>query len=596
MSTEVNALNEKIEALITQCRELNFEKKKEAVTPIREAIELAEKSNQPALLVKSLVWYATVLCDTYSNYPEAIRIADKANSLATELNDNNLLLRVYSALGMCYHYSGNLQVSHNYYLMAIALAEERSKTDTNELEGLGNLYYNMAVLFKTEEFSKLRIKYLQNAIDIYHQTGYQLGLSRCYNAYSSYHAHLKEYDKAIEYQKKALKISENIGDRHGISIYNNNIGSMYIDTREYELGMKYLTLALEQKIEIGNKHSIAVSHLHIGLAHMEMGDIDQAIKSFLRAELILNEIHSKIFLKEIYEHLSSAYAQKEDYKHAYEFQKKHSELKDELSNFDKTTAIFEAQAKAEMEKTEKEAVLLRQKNAEIQEYAQRLESSNNELKQFAHVASHDLREPLRMINSYISLVERKASEKLNEEEKQFIQFAVEGAKRMDSLISDLLTLSKVSSTAQNDLVDLNMIFGEVMSNLSDAVKQSGAAVSTDKLPLIKADKTQMTQLFQNLISNAIKYNKSTTPEVTLAYREENGHHLITVADNGIGIPPEHRERVFVIFQRLHNRNEYSGTGIGLSICRKIVEQMNGTIAVEENPTGGSAFIIQIPVK
>ncbi len=135
-----------------------------------------------------------------------------------------------------------------------------------------------------------------------------------------------------------------------------------------------------------------------------------------------------------------------------------------------------------------------------------------------------------------------------------------------------------------------------MSNLSDTIKQSGAVMTVDKLPVMLADKTQMTQLFQNLISNAIKYNKSPVPQVSLTYREENGSHVFQVSDNGIGIPPEHRERVFVIFQRLHNRNEYSGTGIGLSICRKIIEQMNGTIVVEENPTGGSVFVIQVPLK
>lgn len=585
-----------IEGLLRECRELNFEKRREAKAVAEKVISMSKAGNLPVAHVKGLVWLATIACDTFSEYDNALKICDEALILAEQLKAPDLLVRVYSTYGVCYHYMGDLQTSHKNYLQAITIAEDKVNNTPEEREGVANLYYNVAVLFKTEDFSHLRQTYLENALRIYEQNDFKLGLSRCYNAYSAFHAQQKDYEQALTFQKKALLISEEINDRHGVSIYNNNIGSMYIEMKNFEAGMVHLQLALKQKTEIGNKHSIAVSHMHLGMAYKEMGNIDDAIREFRLAENFIGEINSKIFLNEIYEHLTNVYALKGDFENAFWYQKKFIETNKEALNFDKTAAVYEAEAKFEAEKKHRENTLLLQKKTEIEEYAKRLEASNNELKQFAHVASHDLREPLRMISSYIALVERKAAQKLNEEELQFLQFAVDGAKRMDALISDLLELSKLSSVLKSETVDLNKIVGETIFSISENIKELRAEVTFDKLPNITGDKTQMFQLFQNLITNGLKYNRSDKPQVHISYELKVGCHIIRVADNGIGIPAEHRERIFVLFQRLHSRNEYSGTGIGLAICRKIVEQMNGSVQVEENQGGGSVFVIRIPLK
>lgn len=590
-----SALENEIDELLLECRQLNFEKKKEAKPVAEKIIELSVAGNFPVTQVKGLVWLATITCDTFAQYDESLVICNEALRIAQALNAPDLLVRVYSAYGICYHYMGDLQASHNQYLQAISIAEEKLNTTLEEKEGVANLYYNVAVLFKTEDFSHLRKTYLEHALKIYEENDFKLGLSRCFNAYSAFYAQQKDYSKALEYQKKALSISEEINDRYGVSVYNNNIGSMYIEMKNFEEGMIYLKLSLQQKTEMGNKHSIAVSHMHIGMAYKEMGKPDEAIVQFRLAENFIGEINSKIFLNEIYEQLAGTYAAKGDFQNAFLYQKKFIETNKQAQIFDKTAAMFEAEAKFKAEKKDRENALLLQKNIEIEEYAKRLEASNNELKQFAHVASHDLREPLRMVSSYIALVERKAAAKLNNEELQFLQFAVDGAKRMDALISDLLELSKLSSVVKTETVDLNKVVNETIFSISENIKELNAEVTFDKLPEIVGDRTQMFQLFQNLITNGLKYNRSVKPQVHIGYESKHKLHIIRVSDNGIGIPAEHRERIFVLFQRLHSRNEYSGTGIGLAICRKIVEQMNGSVTVEENKGGGSAFVIQLPL-
>ena len=582
----------KINALINESASLNHKKDKTASLVATQAVKLAEENQSHFLQIKALVTLSTAYCDTLSNYPKALEICEQAYKLAVVLGDKSSMVRVLSNFGLCYHYTGDLEASHQYFRKAISLAEENKTPTKEELKGLGSLYYNIAVLFKTKEFAHLRISYLDRVLQIYTQTEYTFGIARAYNAYSAFYAHNNEYDLALKYQQKSLVISEEIGDKYGVAISYNNIGSVLVDKKDFKKGLEYLQLALELKLELGNKHSIAESYLHLGLAYRDMEQLNLAISNFHTAEKLLLAIDSKIFLNEIYIELGKAYASLANFEAAYKYQVRFTDLQKDLMKFDTTTAILEAQAKNELEKKEEETVLLRQKNIEIKEYTQQLIASNNELKQFAHVASHDLKEPLRMISSYISLVEKKASHKLNEEEIQFLNFAVEGAKRLDALINDLLTLSKVTACTKTESIDLNLVLKDAIINVSKLKNESKTEMTYDKLPTIQGDKTQLIQVFQNLLSNAIKYNKSITPKIVISHTYKDNSNTISIKDNGIGIPEQHRERIFILFQRLHRRDEYSGNGIGLAICRKIVDHMKGDIWVEENATGGSIFYLR----
>jgi PAS domain S-box-containing protein len=220
-----------------------------------------------------------------------------------------------------------------------------------------------------------------------------------------------------------------------------------------------------------------------------------------------------------------------------------------------------------------------------------LKRSNEDLQQFAYVASHDLQEPLRMVASYVALIARRYKGKLDSDADDFISFAVDGAKRMQSLIQDLLAFSRVGSKGA-ELVKTSSedALNRAITNLRVAIADSGALVTHDPLPSVLADEMQLTQLFQNLLGNAIKYRRAETPGVHIAARQNGAKQWIfSVQDNGLGIEPQYFERIFGMFQRLHGREEFSGTGMGLAICKKIVERHGGDISVESTIGQGSTF-------
>jgi light-regulated signal transduction histidine kinase (bacteriophytochrome) len=228
---------------------------------------------------------------------------------------------------------------------------------------------------------------------------------------------------------------------------------------------------------------------------------------------------------------------------------------------------------------------------------QELARSNAELQQFAYIASHDLQEPLRMVTSYLQLLERRYKGKLDDDADDFIHYAVDGAVRMRTLINDLLTYSRIGTRGRAfELTSSMESVTCAIANLEVAIAERQAVVTYQDLPMVQADPTQLTQLFQNLISNAIKFADAAVPQVRIHAKPQEQDWLFSVQDNGIGIDPQYAERIFVIFQRLHNRIDYPGTGIGLAICKKIVERHGGRIWVQSESSQGATFYFTIPAR
>jgi PAS domain S-box-containing protein len=232
----------------------------------------------------------------------------------------------------------------------------------------------------------------------------------------------------------------------------------------------------------------------------------------------------------------------------------------------------------------------------LSEYAANLRRSNEELEQFAYIASHDLQEPLRMMISYLQLIEQRYADKLDEDGLEFIRFAVDGSTRLKTLINDLLMYSRMQTKrADFKPVALGSVIERVLEDLQLSIEDTNATITCDALPTVSGDEAQLTQLFQNLISNGLKFHRDEPPSVHIAVQRLRRHWEISVRDNGIGIEPQYLDRIFVIFQRLHTKDKYPGTGIGLAICKKVVENHGGRIWVESAPGKGASFYFTLPL-
>src|SRR5271170_5864361 len=235
-------------------------------------------------------------------------------------------------------------------------------------------------------------------------------------------------------------------------------------------------------------------------------------------------------------------------------------------------------------------------NAILQAHAAELQRSNSELEQFAYVASHDLQEPLRKVASFTQLLQRRYAGKLDARADQYIEFAVDGAKRMQALINDLLAYSRVGrSEREPALVSSDTALTQARANLAEQIEESGATIETGHLPLVLAELPLLIAVFQNLLSNALKFSGGKPPRIVVTVRRDEPFWLFSFSDNGIGIEPEYAERIFVIFQRLNERSAYAGTGIGLSMTRKIIEYFGGRIWLDTTFAGGTRFCFTLPM-
>jgi PAS domain S-box-containing protein len=239
----------------------------------------------------------------------------------------------------------------------------------------------------------------------------------------------------------------------------------------------------------------------------------------------------------------------------------------------------------------------RQSENKLKSLLEDLQRSNAELEQLAYVASHDLQEPLRMVSSYLELLERRYYIQLDADAHEFIGFAVDGARRMKQLIEDLLTFSRIGTKAKPfSAVNTGAVLDRALLNLKLALEEQRASVTQDPLPTLSGDESQLLRLFQNLLSNALKFHGAEPPRIHISAQNIAGGAVwkFSVRDNGIGIPPEHFPRIFQLFQRLHGRGEYPGSGIGLAVCKKIVERHHGQLWVESEPGQGSTFYFILP--
>ncbi|MEL6759365.1 MAG: ATP-binding protein, partial [Myxococcota bacterium] len=237
---------------------------------------------------------------------------------------------------------------------------------------------------------------------------------------------------------------------------------------------------------------------------------------------------------------------------------------------------------------------LRRNERALEEALRNLKQSNEALQQFAYVASHDLQEPLRMVATYTALLQKEYTGKLDDEADLFMHYAVDGAERMRQMIKGLLTLSRVEAqVARSQRLNANDALNDALANLTGAIRESGAQIETGELPMVWAEQTTLTQIFQNLLANAIKFRGAEIPRIRVGATPRDRGWVFFVEDNGIGVDTAHQERIFQVFQRLHDRREYPGTGIGLAVVKRAVESLGGKVWLASVPAQGTTFYFSV---
>jgi len=579
---------------------------------------------------KAAVYHLMGLVAYYDNKAkDAISWYGKEIKLREKLNDLKGASDVLNNLGVIFYNNGKLDKAKGYYEKALGYREV-----VNDRRGIAAVYNNLAELLLKSGQAAEAFAMHSRALEINRELGDKERIGASLQNIGLTYLSQDDYELSLSHFQEALVIYNDIKNKPTAIVIMINIGATLLKQKKEAEAKKYYEQCYEESKSINYHYGLILSlqslahieymqghyreairynedciriaettdHIaeittslsNIGMSYGYLKDYTQALKYLHDALVMARKTGIKESISEIYVHLSEIYEKLADYKKSLEYHKKHIAIRDELVNKETTKTISEIKTRYEVEKKEKEAQLLKEKSEAISMYARKLELSNNSLKQFAHVASHDLREPLRMVSSYMGLLQRSLGHNLTPDQKQFIDFAVDGAKRMDTLIHDLLRLAKVDANPKISQVPLSSIVGDVKSNLEVLLREKNAQIISPDLPTIMADRTQLMQLFQNIIGNGIKYNESTQPTITIGYEVHGPNATLSIADNGIGIPAEYRERAFQIFQRLPTAKQYQGSGIGLAICKKIVDSLGGTITIADHDGGGTVFQITIP--
>ena len=553
-------------------------------------------------------------------YELAYAAQTKALEIRKEINDQDGIARSHYQLGSLFYYQKNYSLALEYYQKTLDFGLEDNDLSLLYMSygAIGSTYSSMGNLSSSISYNQLA---LELASKQENETAIAYAL---HNIASNFHQ-LDSFDQSLNHYTQALDLKRKLKDQWGEIATIREIGNLYIDQNKKEEGFSHLHQALEisqrlklrprllecydalangyEKFGMG-KESVTFLRKYINLKDSlmnestlaKMGNIKNEYEIQLRnKELIkkdyqIAQLHQKALLASLIVLLSLLWLIYSRYKNA----KKHSlQLKKKTAKIHQQNEALE-KANALQKKSNK---LLRKTNLKIQSQNKKLENSNQELQRFAYIASHDLKEPLRTIGSYASLINRRYRNELDEEAKEFLTFITTGINRMYNLLGEVMNYSKLeTSMGDNDFgwIDTKELALEVKQSLREQFSEKNAQLILGELPMIHANRNHLLQVFQNLITNGLKYNSKEMPIIKIACERKEKSFVFSFRDNGIGIKKEYQEKIFEAFQRLHGKDKYEGTGIGLAICKKLVTNYNGEIWVDSQTNEGSTFYISLP--
>lgn len=594
VANNLAGVKQKVESLIAELEQRKKNRDTNSAHLGIEAFNLARESGDKKLWIKAATILTHYYSDITSQFDKAIQCCKEMIEGLDNDADAEAKSEFYRRLGLNNDYIGELIQSKQAYDKSVQLLEDRTDLSETGFLTLARSLFNESIIYGDLGLDSLKREYLHRAFGYFQKANYQPGIARCFISFGVDSYQKKELEKSLAYYEKAITIAEEINDTPPFCIAMGNSGIAYADLGQREKAVK----CAEKSIDLVKNHTNKNFELDIyqmaGRVYQVVGDYEIADYWFTKAEKLYIEMGRIIDNFELFKYWAETLSAMGRHEEAYQKLTRFVRQKDDLHELNKQAELSDVMLRFEYEESKKEQELLKKKNAEIEEYAQKLEASNFELNQFAHVASHDLKEPLRTISNYSQLLTRVIGDKVEGDQKEYLYYINEGARRMMNVIQSLLELSKINSADKKQTVAMTDVLSEVKRSLKVHIDEKNAVIEATELPTVYADRLQMGQLIQNIVSNAIKYNQSEQPRIEISYSENDNLHTFAIDDNGIGIAPQYREKVFIIFQRLHHRNEYEGIGLGLSICKKIIDSMGGRIWIEDSHLGGTKFCFTIP--
>ena len=583
-----------------------------------------------------------------NDYQKALELYFELIEFEGEDKESLIKADAYSGISDIYLALGLYGRAFEYQMEALHLQER-----LENLPGIAKSNYNIGTIFFYQEQYEQSLLYYQTAKKYCDQLGDERLIYSSLGALGSLFAEMGELDKSFEYNSAALQLAKEIGFKSGIAYSLGNLSDNYQKKKEFDKAIASAWRSIELKKDLSDAWGQIGTYIMLSEIYLEVKNYDQALEALDAALELSERLNSKIRKLKIYETYAQVYAAQGEKLKAYEYQKDVLRMKDEVLSEKTVEEMGQAKRRYDLQKKEheieilkKENVLLEQskhirtlqayilasvvlvlfifagwffsrlkyqrsintqiqekneilssKNREIDIKNKQLQQSNEDLQQFAGVASHDLKEPLRMINSYSMLLEKKYMSHLDEMGQEFLHYITDAGSRMQRLLEDLLEYSRAGhqQSPASELSVTEALY-DVSANLRhklDEVKAS-LVIRNENMPVIIGHRTIMIQLFQNLISNGIKFRKDRDPVVIVDCQEKHDEYVFSVADNGIGISEENKEKIFEMLHRLHTKTEYEGSGIGLATCKRLVGKMGGRIWVESEEGVGSTFFFTVP--
>ncbi|HHM21018.1 MAG TPA: tetratricopeptide repeat protein [Bacteroidetes bacterium] len=586
-----------------------------------------------------------------NQFPDAIKTLSQAiDFLKTNKGEN--LGETYSKLAEAYRRIGNNELAYEYHLSGLHIYTENKDT-----VNIARSLYNIGSIFFYQDNYETALEYYQKTLDICTAAKLERHIFSCLSALGSTYNRIRQTEKSLEYNRRAYELGKRLKLKAGLAYAIMNLGANYAAIDQTDKALELYREALDINRQTNDAWGECGTLRIIGEALMKKREYDKSIEHLTAAKELAEKKGFRPRLLEINRTLASYYEMTANYKLMAKYLEKYAILKDTLANEATLQKMSESKTRYEILQKEKELalkdaefitqqrtfllvgmgilsifiwllyrqnrlrkktnLLLAEKNKEIEkqneelasaytlqketnkkikEQNRQLEQSNIELKRFAFITSHDLKEPLRSIGSYANLLQRRYKDQLDNDANEFLEYITSSTKRLYSLLNDVLNYSKLDfNKNEKKLTDVREALEIANENLRNKIKTKNAIISIGQLPKITADKLHLVQLFQNLIDNSLKYSEKEKPEVKIESKEKDGYYEFSVKDNGIGIDPDYQQKIFEMFKRLHTRDKYEGSGIGLAICKKIVQEYGGDIWVESSAGRGSTFYFTFPV-